>query len=283
MPPIVTIAGMTNIETSTSTTSLLTAPTGPEWKEAGAERAPHDGTGSRLAIQSLYNGPPNSAHGGVAAGRMAALVNPDRATVRFHSPPPLDEALIDVRHPAGRVDLFAGTRRVATVSPTERVEVDAFERLDPMTVAVAESTWLDHSDGLHLFPTCFGCGNARLDGGLGLEPGHVSGSSVHATFWTPGVDGLVPSWLVWAALDCPSGAPALATVPKGSAALTGELAVEVRQPLQGRTQYQILSRRTGTSGRKITTQAAIVDPQGRNVAVASAIWIEIATHHAVAS
>jgi hypothetical protein len=169
------------------------------------------------------------------------------------------------------------------VSPTASLDIDAFERLHPMAVAVAESRWLDHSDGHHPFPTCFGCGTTRLDDGLGLEPGRVPGTSVHATFWTPGIDGPVPSWLVWAALDCPSGGPALALVPKGSAVVTGELAVEVRQPLSGRTQYQILSRCTGRSGRKISTQAAIVDPKGRNVAVASATWIGLSPDCAVAS
>lgn len=236
-----------------------------------------------LTIQSLYNGPPHSAHGGVAAGHMAALVEPDRATVRFHAPPPLDETLREVHHPAESVDVFAGSRLIATVSPTAGVDIDPFERIDPAVVAVAESRWLDLFDEQHPFPTCFGCGPNRLETGLGLQPGAVPGTSVHATNWTPDVDGTVPSWLVWAALDCPSGGPALALVPTGSAVVTGELAVEVRQPLVGGTPYQILSRCTAQTGRKISTEAAIVDTKGRNVAVASATWIALESNSAVAS
>lgn len=235
-----------------------------------------------ITIQSLHNGPPHSAHGGVAAGQMAALVDSDRAAVRFHAPPPLDEPLAGVTLPDGAVGVVAGSQRVATVRPSTRLDVEPFERLDPMAVAIAESTWLDHVNGHHPFPTCFGCGTQRSDG-LGLAPGAVPGSAIHATFWTPQVDGPVPPWLVWAALDCPSGAPALAAVPTGAAVMTGEIAVEIRHPLDGSAGFQIQSRRIAHSGRKIETQAAIVDRQGHNVAVAEATWIALSTEVPVAS
>lgn len=235
-----------------------------------------------ITIQSLHNGPPHSAHGGVAAGQMATLVDTDRAVVRFHAPPPLDEPLTGVALAHGAVDVLAGSRRIATVRPSARLEVEPFERLDPMAVAIAESQWLDHHDGDHPFPTCFGCGNERSDG-LGLAPGNVPGSSIHATFWTPNTDGPVPPWLVWAALDCPSGGPALAAVPTGAAVMTGELAVDIREPIDGSSGYQILSRCRDRSGRKIATQAAIVDRTGRNVAVAEATWIALSHEIAVAS
>ena len=178
--------------------------------------------------------------------------------------------------------MLAGSRLVATVRPTKSLEIEPFERLQPMTVAVAESGWLDHSDGHHPFPTCFGCGPDRSDG-LGLAPGPVPGSSDYATFWAPRVDGPVPSWLVWAALDCPSGGPALAAVSNGTAVVTGELAVDIRRPLVGGRQYQILSRCRERSGRRFQTQAAVVDHAGRNVAVAAATWISISPESAVAS
>lgn len=236
-----------------------------------------------LTIPSLYNGPPTSAHGGVAAGHMAALVDPARAVIRFHSPPPLDDALREVHHPSGSVDLFDGSRRVATVSPSAALNVEPFEQLDPVAVWLAESRWLDHADGHHPFPTCFGCGPDRAHDGLALEPGSVVGTDMHATSWTPDVTGIVPLWLVWAAIDCPSGAPALRLAPGGSAAVTGELAVEVRAPIVGGDRYQILSRSVGSTGRKIFTHAAIVDPSGRNVAVAEATWIVVPAEAAVAS
>ena len=178
--------------------------------------------------------------------------------------------------------MFAGSSLLATVSHIAAVEVEPFERLDPMAVAFAESEWLDRADEHHPFPTCFACGPDRNDG-LGLAPGQVPGTSLHATFWAPPVDGSVPSWLVWTALDCPSGGPALAAASHGEAVVTGELAVDIRQPLTGREQYQIVSTCTGRSGRKIWTQAAIVDRRGCNVAVASATWIVVAAESMLAS
>lgn len=235
-----------------------------------------------ITIQALHNGPPHSAHGGVAAGQMAALVDAERAIVRFHAPPPLDEPLIGVTQPLGAVDVLAGSRCIATVRPTPALSIEPFARLQPMAVAAAESKWLDHADGHHPFPTCFGCGTDRSDG-LGLTPGPVPGSSVHAAFWTPTLDGPVPSWLVWAALDCPSGGPALAAVARGTAVVTGELAVDIIEPLAGGERYQILSRCDAQSGRTFRTSAAFVDQAGRNVAVAAATWIAIPSESMVAS
>ena len=235
-----------------------------------------------ITLQSIHNGPPHSAHGGVAAGHMAALVYADRAVVRFHAPPPLDEPMVGVTQPHGAVDVIAGSMRVATVRPTAALSIEPFERLRPMAVTVAESNWLDHSEGHHPFPTCFGCGTDRSDG-LGLTPGPVPGSSVHATFWTPAGVGSVPSWLVWAALDCPSGGPALAAVAQGTAVVTGELAVDILEPLQGGEQYQILSRCEEQSGRTFRTHAAIVDQAGRHVAIAAATWIAVSSESMVAS
>ena len=80
---------------------------------------------------------------------------------------------------------------------------------------------------------------------------------------------------MWAALDCPSGFPAFFGIAPDRARVTGEFAVEIRHPVAGDGTYQILSHVTGSSGRKTTTAAAIVDEGGANLAVATAIWIEI--------
>ncbi len=59
------------------------------------------------------------------------------------------------------------------------------------------------------------------------------------------------------------------------ARLTGELAVDIRRPVRGDGAYQIQSHVTGSAGRRTTTAAAIVDEHGTNLAVATAIWIEV--------
>ena len=68
----------------------------------------------------------------------------------------------------------------------------------------------------------------------------------------------------------------MAAVPRGTAVVTGELAVEIRGALRGGERYQIVSRCTEMSGRKIRTQAAILDRDGTNLAVAASTWIAIA-------
>ncbi|MCB1012584.1 MAG: hypothetical protein M9922_13320 [Microthrixaceae bacterium] len=229
-----------------------------------------------ITIEPVYNGPPHSAHGGVAAGLMAGFVESRAASVRFHSPPPLGEPMEGVHQQDGSTDVFARTDRVATVRSLPSVEVEPFDPLDPAGVALAESDWLAEFRDSHPFPRCFGCGTERPDDGLGLTAGLVAGTDVHATFWTPAGSADVPAWLVWAAIDCPSGAPALAAVPRGTAVVTGELAVDIRGALRGGERYQIVSRCTEMSGRKIRTQAAILDRDGTNLAVAASTWIAIA-------
>ncbi len=63
-----------------------------------------------IVISQQRNGPPTSANGGLAAGRFVELVDPCRASVRFHRPVPMAAELraqADIDHqvisgPVGR-------------------------------------------------------------------------------------------------------------------------------------------------------------------------------------
>ena len=231
-----------------------------------------------LSIDPVYNGPPDSAHGGVAAGRMAELLEPLRASVRFRAPVPIATPMTHEQGPDGTIELSSKGRPISTVRPLEgHLDVEPFERLDPRVVAKAEADFDRRwGDGQHPFPTCFGCGHGRQDDlGMALRSGPAPGHDVHAASWTPGLDGQVPSWLVWAALDCPSGFPAFVGMPPDRARVTGELAVDIRHFVPGDGTYQILSHVTGSAGRKTTTAAALVDEHGTTLAVATAVWIEV--------
>ncbi len=235
----------------------------------------HDHT---ITIDPIYNGPPDSAHGGVAAGRMAELVDPLRARVRLHTPVPINAPMTSTEAENGAIEMTADGQRVAAVRALEApLEVEHFPRLDPHVMTQAEADFLDHWGGdHHPFPTCFGCGPGRHDGlGMELRSGAAPGHDVHAASWEPALNGPVPDWLVWAALDCPSGFPAFVGMAPDRARVTGEFAVDIRQTVPGDGAYQILSHVTGHSGRKTTTAAAIVDEDGVNLAVAAAICIEI--------
>ena len=232
---------------------------------------------SLLTIDPIHNGPARSAHGGVAGGRFAALVDPRAATVRFLAPIPLGEPLEgtcegDVAH----VDGPAGP--VASVSALGApLRVGAFGRLAAADVGAAEAGWLDCRDGDHIAPTCFACGHHRSDG-LGLRPGPVPESALFAASWRPGLACEVPDWMVWAALDCPTGVPAMAEAALDEAVVTAQLSVEIRDRVRGDGDYQLVSRRTGVLGRKHATEAALIDERGRAVAVATAIWVTVPLH-----
>jgi hypothetical protein len=143
-------------------------------------------------------------------------------------------------------------------------------------VDAAEQAFHSEWDTRHPFPTCFGCGHHRPDGlGMALAPGPAPGHDVHAAWWRPRTSGAVPPWLVWAALDCPSGFPAFVGMAPDRARVTGEFAAELLHPVPGNATYQILSHVTGGAGRKTTTAAALVDDTGSTLAVATAIWIEV--------
>ena len=221
-------------------------------------------------IPPEHNGPPGSGHGGVAAGRLAPLVDPRRAVVRLHAPIPLATPLEPVVGPDGAVDVVVDGQRVASVRPLAEPLGVTLDPVPRSLVAAAADGWLAGEP--HPFPTCFGCGDARTEPGLGLQPAAIAGHDVHAALWTAPAGDVVPPWLIWAAIDCPSGIPAMAAAGR---VVTGELAVEVLASLPGGAEAQIVSRITGRSGRKVRTEAAVLDAQGGTVAVARATWFAL--------
>ncbi len=232
-----------------------------------------------IIIDSQFNGPAHTGHGGVSAGRFAALVEPDAATVRFHQPIPLGRPLSCHRHDSTAA-VTRGLDTVATVHDLAGpLEVGRFAVPSEHEIRRAEQRWLEFRHGQHIAPTCFACGHERGKTGLGLRPGPVDSAQpdapTHACTWRPEVDGRVPSWMVWAAMDCPTGFPALSAVGADEAVLTGELSVQVLKPVVGGRSYRIVSRRVGTQGRRHFTEAALYDTNGTRLVLAKAIWITV--------
>ncbi len=228
-----------------------------------------------MIIDPHYNGPGAIGHGGACAGRFAELVEPDAATVRFHRPVPLGADLVPSPAADG-VTLEVAGERIATVRDLERpLSVARFPMPSTIEIERAERAWLDAREGHHIAPTCFGCGHQRLVGGLGLRPGPVAASGVHACRWRPEGTGRLPSWLVWAALDCPTGFPALHDVGRDEGVLTGELSVQILEPIRAGHTYRILSRLIASEGRRRSTVAALYRPDGRRCAVAEATWLAV--------
>ncbi|MDH4145447.1 MAG: hypothetical protein OEY23_09800 [Acidimicrobiia bacterium] len=210
----------------------------------------------------------------MAAGRFADFVDPRCASVRFHAPVPLDAELRARRlDDPTVVEIVDGASLVATVSPYAPRPVSV-RRGSPDDVAAAQQGWCTDVASDHPFPTCYVCGPQRRDG-LGLRPGPVADGDRHLTVWSPGTGGDVDPWLVWAALDCPSGMPALAAVAGDELVVTGTLAVSIDAPVPGDEELQIVSRLVDRSGRKLATEAALFDATGRTLATCTAMWFAL--------
>jgi hypothetical protein len=232
------------------------------------------------AIDPAFNGPPDSAHGGVAAGRFAEIVNPSHASVRFSAPIPVGvelRAYVNTNFNDSEARVYAGQNRIASVrSLSVDLEFEGAEWLPSGDVDRAQRQSFAAGPDPHPFPTCYGCGNTRSKRrGLNLRPGSVDGESLYACRWIPRAFGEVPDWMVWAALDCPSGAPAVALAGPEFSVVTGVLAVSIAHPITGSREYQLQSRATSRDGRKIRTEAVLVDSNDRALATAAATWITI--------
>ena len=231
-------------------------------------------------VDDPHVGPPTSGHGGVLAGRLAQQLDPDAGVVRLHAPIPLGTTLT-LMGDRGAVLATSGGDLIATARHLAApLAVAPFDPVDDRDLEAAEADWLDGWQWWHPSPTCFGCGPART-GGLGLRPGRIPGRRDHASRLTIAGDRVgpvaahphrVPSWLVWAALDCVGAGPAFGEVAPGVVVVTGELAVEILRPLPAGVELVAQSRLTGRAGRRLLVESAIAGAAGEVLAVSTATW-----------
>ncbi len=225
-----------------------------------------------ITIDRRFCGPPDSAHGGYACGRVAEFVS-GPAEVTLRQPPPLGRSLrIELRE--GSATLLDGKTLVAEGTPS------AFELELPEPVADMEPDQVFDSFTLfdsHWYPTCFGCGPDREAGdGLRLFPRRVPGRDLLAVPWTPEPslndgEGHVRPEFVWAALDCPSGFGA--GIAPDRIALLGKLALKSLAPVPAGQRQIILGWSLGNDGRKIYGASALFSESGEVRAYARATWV----------
>ena len=226
-----------------------------------------------LAIPARFNGPPDSGHGGYGAGLAAALVE-GPAEVSLRAPPPLETTLA-VERDGDRVRaLYDGSVVLDAAPVVLDVDPPPAVAVDDAVAAEAKSFFLSDQ---HPFPTCFACGPKREEGdGLRLFAGPVAGRDLFAAAWTPaaefaGSDGSIDPLFVWAALDCPSSAPAISEKTK----VLASLAVELRAPVKAGDPHVIGAWRLGQDGRKHWSGVALWDDRGGVCAAGRALWIEL--------
>ena len=231
-----------------------------------------------LVLPERFNGPPGSANGGYAAGRLAAYVGAaDAVEVTLRRPPPLGRELAVRRAADSRALLLDGAEVVAEARAAT-LELRAVPAVSAAEARAATARPEDFPQ--HPFPTCFGCGPRRDPAeAVRILVGPVAGrAGVHAAAWTPpaalaGPGGRLPRELAWVALDCPSSVP---VVPQGSAPhVLGRLTARVGAPLRAGEEHRVVAWPLGREGRKAYGASAVLDAAGEVRAIGRAVWIAL--------
>lgn len=241
---------------------------------------PRSAVAGSITIPARFNGPPESANGGYACGRAAALLEATAAEANLRLPPPLDAPLL-VKTDDGAVELRDRDKVVLDAHRTEGCDHEVPESVS-LAAAERSSESYPWYTG-HPFPTCFVCGPERSPGdGLRIFAGAVDGrEALFAGSWTPAYDlvdeaGNVRPEIVWAALDCPSAVAAagLSDDP-GAPAVLARLTASLEAPLRAGEPHIVLSWPLGADGRKREAGSAILDLDGIVRARARALWIQL--------
>lgn len=232
---------------------------------------------SRLRIARRFNGPEGIANGGLAAGLVARQVDVPVA-VRLSKPVPLETDLTVVQADvADRWDVRDGDLVVASAS--KAAELTLAPPLVPSYEEAVNAAKTYPGLGSPRFSGCFVCGAGRPNAdGLSIFSGRLAQPNMVAAPWTPATDladahGQVRSEVVWAALDCPGYFAAFADQRY---ALLGELSVRVDAPVIAGEPYVVLGWTIAHEGRKRRAGTALLDTEGRCLAVGQATWIEVA-------
>ncbi len=232
-------------------------------------------------IARRFRGPPNSANGGYACGRLAAFID-GCAEVTLHRPPPLEKNLVVKSDADQQVALYDDSDLIATARPAELAVTQ--EHSPPFDEATAAST-RTFDVAMHKLPMCFVCGPDRNPGdGLRIFCGPLAADDTDwhgsvAAPWVPepytaGNGNTVRSEFVWAALDCPTayaaGSPAgFPTI------LLGRQTVRIlRLPNIGEA-CVVTAQLAGHEGRKYLAMASLFGADGTAIAACKATWIEV--------
>ncbi|HUR52076.1 MAG TPA: hypothetical protein VMZ11_08125 [Mycobacteriales bacterium] len=210
-----------------------------------------------LTIPTRFNGPADSANGGVSCGLLAQATGLDEITLR--RPPPLG---VPMRLEG--TSLYDGDALVATAA-AGAVTVSPVAPVTLAEAAAATAGYRGTQD--HPYPSCFVCGPEHPTG-LHLFAGPVRDDVVAAP-WTPVDDDPV---MVWAALDCPS---AWASDLPGRPLLLGRMSLQQHAvPVPGE-EHVVMGWLVGEEGRKVLTGSALYTSAGDLVALAQHTWIAV--------
>lgn len=229
----------------------------------------------RFEIAPRFCGPPRSGNGGYTCGRIAKHIQ-GTAAVRLKAPPPLD-AELRLESNGDEARLFHGE---AIVGEGRRSQLDLELPPDPGYQRAEDSSRTFIGFKTHAFPGCFVCGTQRDSGdGLRIFPGRVGEAETIAAPWIPDASladetGRVASEFLWSALDCTAAFTVLPDDP-AVAIVLGELCASLLDDVRAGEKCTVIAWPLGQEGRKRYAGSAIYGEDGRKVALARSVWIEV--------
>jgi hypothetical protein len=231
-----------------------------------------------LTIPARFNGPPSSANGGYACGRIAELVGAEEVAVSLRLPPPLERPL-DVVRDGARVEVRDGDGTVVAEAAPETLGLDVPDAISPDEAAAASAAGEEKWTARHPFRTCVVCGPDREPhDGLRVFPGELR-DGMYAAHWTPDEsvgngNGKVRPECVWAALDCPTSAP-VANFGEGPPMVLARLTARLGASVRVGEAHALVSWPLAVEGRKRHAACALYDSEGRLLCASRALWIEL--------
>ena len=242
-----------------------------------------------VTIDKRFCGPPDSANGGYVCGVLAKAVGRS-AEVTLRAPPPLGRPLELTRTADGAAELRDGARLLGTA----RNAALHLSHIPVATFAEAEDAARgSHADeGDRYFRSCFVCGPARpARDGLRIFVGPLEARSndveVLAGPWVPypdlaGYDGRVATEFVWAALDCPSGFACITARRRAmrgtEVILLGRMRAQIHECPRPGDRCVLTAWPTGSDGRKLFADSALIGAEGEILAVAQTTWVIVDGH-----
>lgn len=231
---------------------------------------------AKIVIAQQFCGPPNSGNGGYVCGVLAKDID-GPATSVLRARVPLDVCLELATSEGAAVMTDADG---ALIGRGDAASLD-LEVPAPPTLSAAQDAmtrYVAYEQRVH--PICFTCGVERQDGdGLRVFPGQIDGAPAGhvACVWTPhaafaDADGLVPTEVIWAALDCP-GFFSWVVKEGRHGALLGTMTGEVlRRPMAGEATL-VTAWPLTREGRKETAGVALFSADGELLARGHQVWI----------
>jgi hypothetical protein len=253
------------------------------------------GTGIWFALEAPFglDGPPGVLQGGLAAG---LAIDVAREVDRFRAP----LHALSARLEAPTILDVPVAARVRPGDATGWYEVTTWQEGRRLMSATVELTGTDPLGALPdlvalaagpppeptpdpLYPTCFVCGMASAHPLALHTPPAFVGDDRLSIPWVPDerlagpAADRVATMIVAAALDCPS---AWATVAHAQAegfraVLLGSLRLQVAGDVEVMDPVRITARMDGADGRKLRARSAVIDTDGRPLAVFDALHLAV--------